>query len=126
MGRKIERECESVFKQLYNYFHEKAKTDKAYERAAERFENDDFDDLLDEEKSYIRLGEKKGFDTNYKCRIRPRWYYVPQSWRADAFMICGAHLYPRMILNKRQMLVTNNLHKIRFLEGIDGLLVIRN
>lgn len=35
-------------------------------------ENKDFDDLLDEEKSYIRLGEKKGFDTNYKCRIRPR------------------------------------------------------
>ena len=86
-------------------------------------ENKDFDDLLDEEKSYIRLGEKKGFNTNYKCRIRPRWYYVPQSWRAEAFMLCNAHLYPRMILNKREMLVTNNLHKIRFSEGIDGSLV---
>ena len=86
-------------------------------------ENKDFDDLLDEEKSYIRLGEKKGFNTNYKCRIRPRWYYVPQSWHADAFMLCNAHLYPRMILNKREILVTNNLHKVRFLEGIDGSLV---
>lgn len=86
-------------------------------------ENKDFDDLLDEEKSYIRLGEKKGFDANYKCRIRPRWYYVPQSWHAEAFMLCNAHLYPRMILNKRGMLVTNNLHKIRFSEEIDGSLV---
>lgn len=86
-------------------------------------ENKDFDDLLDEEKSYIRLGEKKGFNTNYKCRIRPRWYYVPQSWHAEAFMLCNAHLYPRMILNKREMLVTDNLHKVRFLEGIDGSLV---
>lgn len=44
--KKIDRECRSVFKQLYDYFHEKAKTDKAYERAAERFENDDFDVLV--------------------------------------------------------------------------------
>lgn len=44
--KKIERECESVFKQMYDYFHEKAETDKAYERAAERFENDDFDVLV--------------------------------------------------------------------------------
>lgn len=38
-------------------------------------------------------------------------------------MLCNAHLYPRMILNKREILVTNNLHKVRFLEGIDGSLV---
>lgn len=44
--RKIDKECRSVFKQLYDYFHEKAKTDKAYERTAERFENDDFDVLI--------------------------------------------------------------------------------
>lgn len=86
-------------------------------------ENKDFDDLLDEEKSYIRLGEKKGLNKNYKCRIRPRWYYVPQSWHAEAFMLCNAHLHPRMILNKREMLVTNNLYKVRFLEGVDGSLV---
>lgn len=86
-------------------------------------ENKDFDDLLDGEKLYIQLGEKKGFNTNYKCSIRPRWYYVPQSWHAEAFMLCNADSYPRMILNKREMLVTNNLHKIRFLEGIDGSLV---
>lgn len=86
-------------------------------------ENKDFDDLLDEEKSYIRLGEEKGFDANYKCRIRPRWYYVPQSWHAEAFMLCNAHLHPRMILNKREVLVTDNLYKVRFLEGVDGSLV---
>lgn len=86
-------------------------------------ENKDFDDLLDEEKSYIQLGEKNGLNTNYKCRIRPKWCYVPQSWHAEAFMLCNAHLYPRLILNKREMLVTNNLHKIRFLEGVDGSLV---
>lgn len=86
-------------------------------------ENKDFDDLLEEEKIYIKLGEKRGLNKNYKCRIRPRWYYVPQSWHAEAFILCNAHLHPRMILNKREILVTNNLHKVRFLEGIDGSLV---
>lgn len=38
-------------------------------------------------------------------------------------MLCNADSYPRMILNKREMLITNNLHKIRFSEGIDGSLV---
>ena len=83
----------------------------------------DFNDLLDEEKAYIKLGEKRGLNTNYKCRMRPRWYYVPKSWRADAFISCETHLYPRMILNRNKILATNNLYKARFSEGVDGSLV---
>lgn len=70
--------------------------------------------------SYIQWGEGKGFNKNYKCRIRPRWYHVSQTWCADAFLIRQAHLYPRMILNEKKALVTDTLHKVRFLEGIDG------
>lgn len=83
----------------------------------------DFDDLLDEEKVYIKLGEKRGLNANYKCRTRPRWYYIPKSWRADAFISCETHLYPRMILNRNKLLTTNNLYKAKFLEGVDGSLV---
>ena len=86
-------------------------------------EDKDFDDLLDEEKVYIKLGEKRGLNTNYKCRMRPRWYYIPKNWRADAFISCETHLYPRMILNRNKLLTTNNLYKARFLEGVDGSLV---
>lgn len=82
--------------------------------------NKEFDALTDEEKVYIQWGEEKGFNKNYKCRIRPKWYHVSQTWCADAFLIRQAHLYPRMILNNRKALVTDTLHKIRFLEGIDG------
>ena len=82
--------------------------------------NKEFDALTDEEKVYIQWGEEKGFNKNYKCRIRPKWYHVPQTWCADAFLIRQAHLYPRMILNNRKALVTDTLHKIRFLEGIGG------
>ena len=82
--------------------------------------NEEFDALTDEQKAYIQWGEGKGFNKNYKCRIRPRWYHVSQTWCADAFLIRQAHLYPRMILNEKKALVTDTLHKVRFLEGIDG------
>ena len=82
--------------------------------------NEEFDALTDEQKAYIQWGEGKGFNKNYKCRIRPRWYHVSQTWCADAFLIRQAHLYPRMILNEEKALVTDTLHKVRFLEDIDG------
>ena len=86
--------------------------------------NEEFDDLTDEQKAYIQWGEEKGFNKNYKCRIRPRWYHVSQTWCADAFLIRQAHLYPRMILNEEKALVTDTLHKVRFLDGIDGRQVV--
>lgn len=82
--------------------------------------NGEFDTLTDEQKIYIQWGEEKGFNKNYKCRIRPKWYHVSQTWRADAFLIRQVHLYPRMILNEKKALVTDTLHKVRFLNGING------
>ena len=69
---------------------------------------------------YIHWGEEQGYNKNYKCRIRSKWYHVPQTWRADAFLLRQVHLYPRMVLNEKQALVTDTLHKVRFLEGIRG------
>lgn len=78
------------------------------------------DALTTEQKNYIQWGEEKGYNKNYKCRIRTKWYHVPQTWCADAFLIRQAHLYPRMILNEKKALVTDTLHKVRFLNGIEG------
>lgn len=72
---------------------------------------------------YIAWGESKGFSGNYKCRIRKRWYIVPTSWTADAFLIRQANLYPKMILNPIGALVTDTLHKVRFRSGVDGTAV---
>lgn len=78
------------------------------------------DTLTKNQKAYIRHGEEKGYNKNYKCRIRPKWYHVPPTWTADAFLIRQANLYPRMILNRKRALVTDTLHKVRFCNGIDG------
>lgn len=83
-----------------------------------------FEELSENEKRYILWGEQQGFNKNYKCRIRPRWYHVSYTWRADAFLIRQANLYPKMILNQKNALVTDTLHKVRFVDGIDGRAVV--
>ena len=77
------------------------------------------DQLSTSAQRYIEWGENQGFNKNYKCRIRKRWYIVPSSWVADAFLIRQANLYPKMILNPIGALVTDTLHKVRFHKGID-------
>ena len=81
------------------------------------------EELSENAQKYIAWGESKGFNKNYKCRIRKRWYIVPNSWTADAFLIRQANLYPKMILNPTGALVTDTLHKVRFHEGVDGTAV---
>lgn len=77
------------------------------------------DQLSESAQRYISWGEQQSFHKNYKCRIRKRWYVVPVSWTADAFLIRQANLYPKMILNPIGALVTDTLHKVRFFEGVD-------
>ncbi len=78
------------------------------------------EELSDAARKYIQWGEQQGYNTNYKCRIRKRWYVVPTSWKADAFLIRQANLYPKLILNDAGAYVTDTLHKVRFLNGVDG------
>lgn len=82
--------------------------------------NKPMDELSYQEKCYIEFGENSGFNKNYKCRIRKRWYVVPPSWEPEAFLIRQANHYTKIILNHSGALVTDTLHKIRFLAGVNG------
>ncbi len=77
-------------------------------------------ELNDNEYAYVRYGETKGYSKNYKCRIRTPWYRVPTSWMPDAFFFRQVGSYPRIVLNEKAAHATDTLHKIRFLEGVDG------
>lgn len=81
------------------------------------------EEVSESAQDYIAWGESKGFNKNYKCRIRKRWYHVPTSWTADAFLIRQANLYPKMIINTVGALVTDTLHKVRFLPDVNGYAV---
>ena len=82
-------------------------------------EDKPLEELSKEEQDYIAYGELTGFRTNYKCRIRKRWYIVPRTWKPEAFLIRQANLYTKIILNEADAMVTDTLHKVRFLEGVN-------
>lgn len=82
--------------------------------------NEDYSSLSLDEKLYIAYGEKNNYDKGYKCKIRKRWYIVPQSWEPEAFLLRQVHVYPKMILNQTEASTTDTLHKIRFKDGISG------
>lgn len=83
-----------------------------------------FEELSESQQRYIQWGEEQEYNKNYKCRIRSKWYHVPHTWRAEAFLVRQANLYPKMVLNNKNALVTDTLHKVRFHEGIDGRAVV--
>lgn len=87
-------------------------------------DNVDFSNLSEAEKKYIQYGEKEQYHKGYKCRIRNRWYIVPQSWKPNAFMLRQINRVPKIVLNKTVATNTDTLHKIRFLDGVNGEYVV--
>ena len=83
-------------------------------------DNVEFAELSEAEKKYIQLGEKEEYHKGYKCRIRNRWYIVPQSWKPNAFMLRQINRVPKIVVNYTSSTNTDTLHKIRFLDGVNG------
>jgi adenine-specific DNA-methyltransferase len=79
-----------------------------------------FEDLPEELKQYIALGEKSGFHKGYKCRIRNHWYIVPSVWIPQAFMLRQVHSYPKIVLNKGKATCTDTVHRVNFINGAKG------
>lgn len=82
--------------------------------------NDDYDKLTGDEQKYIKWGEKQKYHEGYKCRIRKKWYIVPQTWKPDAFMLRQINKVPKIVINETSATNTDTLHKIRFLDGVNG------
>lgn len=80
----------------------------------------DFHELPYEIRRYLDIGLNKGYHLGYKCRIRKKWWVVPSVWVPDAFMLRQVHSFPKIVLNKSDATSTDTLHRVKFLNGIDG------
>lgn len=79
--------------------------------------NVDFEDLPNECKSYIQLGEENGVNKGYKCRIRKKWYIVPSMQVPHGFMLRQVYGYPKLILNHFGGTSTDTVHRVNFVNG---------
>ena len=75
--------------------------------------NQDFVDLPDACKDYIKYGEEQGFHLGYKCRIRKRWYITPSLWSPDAFVLRQVGDYPKVIINNVGASSTDTIHRVK-------------
>ncbi len=71
-------------------------------------------------KEYLKLGENQEIPTRYKCRIRKKWYVIPNiSRKPDAFFFKRSHLYPKLLKNDSQAFVTDSAYKIEMKDNYD-------
>lgn len=69
---------------------------------------------------YLAIGEKREINTRYKCKQRKNWYAVPNvSTVPDAFFFKRSHLYPKLLKNVSQSLVTDSAYKIEMKQGFN-------
>jgi adenine-specific DNA-methyltransferase len=65
-----------------------------------------------EVKAYLQFGKKNNIHTGYKCRNRKPWYNIPVVWAPVGMVFKRSHLYPKLIRNDANALVTDAAYRI--------------
>ena len=67
-------------------------------------------------REYLEVGQRLEIDQRYKCKLRKRWYVVPTTWVSDGFFTKRSSIFPRMIVNEAESLVTDSFYRIKMNE----------
>jgi len=77
------------------------------------FKDDDENHIDTQVLSYLKLGKVAKVHERYKCKIRNNWFVIPNiSTAPDGFFFKRCHLYPKLIKNKANVLVTDSAYKV--------------
>ena len=72
------------------------------------------DQLNDQQKAYVQLGENSKYHERYKCRIREPWHKLSLAPRGEVMIGKFAYDYPKLMLNKIMAFTVNNFYHIKF------------
>jgi len=71
-------------------------------------------------KSYLEIGKKQDIPQRFKCRIRgERWFDIPSIWKSEGFFFKRGHHYPKLLVNKADVYVTDSAYRIKMKEGMN-------
>ncbi|KNB62255.1 Eco57I restriction-modification methylase domain-containing protein [Chryseobacterium sp. Hurlbut01] len=80
----------------------------------------DSDVISDDLQKYLDIGELNKINIRYKCKKRKKWFVVPNvSTPPEAFFFKRSHLYPKIVKNNTNSLVTDSAYKIKMKEGFE-------
>ena len=68
-------------------------------------------------KQYLKKGESLKINDRYKCQLRENWYFVPSVWISEGFFTKRSNVFPRMVVNEANVIVTDAFYRIRMKEG---------
>lgn len=69
--------------------------------------------------TYLKLGEKTGYNTTYKCKTHKPWYNVPIIAKGDLLFFKRFHLLPKLIINEADIYTTDISYNIRLNKKYD-------
>jgi hypothetical protein len=69
-------------------------------------------------RNYIRLGEREGVDTAYKCRVRSPWWRVPLVPPADLFLTYMNSQTTQLCTNRANVYHLNSVHGVYLREKV--------
>lgn len=67
-------------------------------------------------RDYLNLGLQKEIDKRYKCLQRTRWFDVPSIWNSEGFFFKRSDKYPKILVNKYNVYITDSGYRIRMKE----------
>jgi hypothetical protein len=71
------------------------------------------EELPDNVREYLRLGEREGVAKTYKCSNRSPWFRVPHVYKPDAFLSYMSGATPHLAANEADAVAPNSLHIVR-------------
>jgi adenine-specific DNA-methyltransferase len=84
------------------------------------FNSDNIPDLPKRVEEYLQIGVDLEIPTRYKCTKRQSWFNIPNiSTVPEAFFFKRSHLYPKLLRNDANVLVTDSAYKVQMREGFD-------
>lgn len=80
----------------------------------------DNDKISKKLRDYLDIGELEELPKRHKCGLRKNWYVIPNiSEKPEAFFFKRGHLYPKLLKNNSDALVTDSAYKVGMRNGYD-------
>ena len=82
--------------------------------------DDDIKKLNTKNIEYLQIGEDMDIQNRYKCQLRNHWTIIPNiSDPPEGFFFKRSHLFPKLIKNEAEVLVTDSAYKIQMNKDFD-------
>lgn len=88
------------------------------------FDKNEVEELSESEREYIQIGIDKKFNERFKCKQRKPWYKVKSVWKSEGIFFKRSHIYPKIVYNDADVLVTDSGYRIIMKEKFDILSLI--